>query len=148
MKLDQFLKRNNPNSKRSNKFDSYKSEIEELLKNSYSQNQIIDFLRGNGLKCTQGELNKYLKKGEKKNEVQKVTPTLPQIRQEQIRQEQKKIQENSTTKTLQIPRGYQVGIPFKEGDQWYKYLQDGTKTKCLSTGVSHNPDPRDAKDLY
>jgi len=141
MKLENWLQKNKPHTQK-NKFEKYKKEIEELTKEGYSQNQIIDFLRGNGLKCNQSELCKYLnrRKGGKQN-VQKLTPPTP--KGEEIKQ-----QHNTTTKSVEIPKGYLPRIPFQEGDKWFMYLENGEKRRCTSTGVLHNPDPNAAKDLY
>lgn len=45
---------------------------------------------------------------------------------------------------------YAVGVPFKDSSDgfYYKYLKDGRKTRCTSSGISHNPNTDAAKDLY
>lgn len=77
MKLEKFIKDTKPISKKS-KFDDFEKEILELYRLNYSQNQIVDFLKQNGLKCLQSELCRYLKKqkGGNKN-VRKITTPTP-----------------------------------------------------------------------
>ena len=141
MKLEQFFKRIKPKNKRS-KFEPYREDILQLREQGYSYPQIVEYLKSNGVKCNHSEIIKFLnrKQGCKQN-VQKMNTPTP-------KRAEIKRQENSSTKSAEIPNGYHPRVPFKEGDKWFMYLEDGEKRRCTSTGVSHNPDPSAAKDLY
>lgn len=81
MKLEDFMKKNKP-LKKVSVLQPFREEINTLLENNYTQEQILEYLKlSKKIQVTRFSLGRFLKKDRKtqfKKEVQKTSPKIKQ----------------------------------------------------------------------